>query len=52
MNLVNTVQTAGFYSVNFNGANLASGMYFYRIDVNGGEEAKNYRATKRMVLIK
>ncbi len=52
MNLVNTNQTAGFYSVNFNGANLASGMYFYRINVEGGEEAKNFQATKRMVLIK
>lgn len=52
LNLVNSVQTAGFYSVVFNGANLASGIYFYRINVNGGEEAKNFRATKRMVLIK
>lgn len=51
MKLVNTVQTAGFYSVNFNGANLASGMYFYRINVDG-ESAKNFKATKRMVLIK
>lgn len=51
MNLVNAVQPAGFYSVNFNGANLASGMYFYRINVKG-ESAKNFRATKRMVLIK
>lgn len=51
MNLVNSVQTAGFYSVNFNGANLASGMYFYRINVTG-ESDNNFRATKRMVLIK
>ena len=51
MNLVNAVQPAGFYSVNFNGVNLASGMYFYRINVEG-ESAKNFRATKRMVLIK
>jgi hypothetical protein len=52
MSLVNSVQTAGYYSVNFNGSNLASGMYFYRINVAGGEEAKNFKATKRMVLIK
>jgi len=51
MNLVNTVQPAGFYSVNFNGANLASGMYFYRINVEG-QSTNNFKATKRMVLIK
>ncbi|MEZ4691183.1 MAG: hypothetical protein R3A12_13880 [Ignavibacteria bacterium] len=28
MNLVNETQTAGNYSVNFNGINLASGMFF------------------------
>ena len=51
MNLVNETQTAGNYSVNFNGVNLASGMYFYRINVNGADN-KNFSATKRMVLIK
>ncbi|MCB0727642.1 MAG: T9SS type A sorting domain-containing protein [Ignavibacteriae bacterium] len=51
MNLVNETQTAGNYSVNFNGINLASGMYFYRINVEGSDN-KNFTATKRMVLIK
>lgn len=51
MNLINETQTAGNYSVNFNGINLASGMYFYRINVTGADN-KNFSATKRMVLIK
>ena len=51
MNLVNETQTAGNYSVNFNGINLASGMYFYRINVEGSD-SRNFTATKRMVLIK
>lgn len=51
MNLVNEVRPAGFYSVNFNGSNLASGMYFYRLDVvNGGKS--EFQTTRRMVLIK
>jgi hypothetical protein len=37
---------AGSYSVTFNGSNLASGVYFYRI------EAGTYKATKKMVLMK
>ncbi len=47
--LVNEIRTAGFYSVNFNGANFASGMYFYRINFDG---PKSYESTRRMVLIK
>lgn len=51
VNLVNEVRPAGFYSVNFNGANFASGIYFYRIEVEAQGE-KKYEMTKRMVLIK
>ena len=43
MNLVNETQTAGNYSVNFNGINLASGMYFYRINVNGSDNKNSYK---------
>ncbi|MBK8550298.1 MAG: T9SS type A sorting domain-containing protein [Ignavibacteria bacterium] len=48
--LVNEVKTAGYYSVQFNGANLASGMYFYRINAEGNSQ--NFVSTKKMVLIK
>ncbi len=44
--LVNRRQKAGAYSVEFNGANLASGVYFYQI------ETPEFRATKKLVLMK
>lgn len=44
--LVNELQLYGAYTVTFNGANLANGMYFYRL------QADNYVETKRMVLVK
>lgn len=44
--LVNQLQQAGSYSVTFNGANFASGIYFYKI------QAGNFSQIKRMVLIK
>jgi hypothetical protein len=37
---------AGYYKVNFNAANLASGMYIYRI------ESSDFVQVKKMVLIK
>ena len=50
--LVNEVKTAGYYSVQFNGANLSSGMYFYRINAQGNANGQNFVNTKKMVLIK
>jgi len=47
--LVNTQQTAGYYTVEFNStlsSGAASGIYFYRI------EAADFVSTKRMVLVK
>ena len=44
--LVNEVKPAGYYAVNFNGANLTSGIYFYTLS------AGYFTATKRMLLIK
>jgi len=44
--LVNQNQKAGYYTVEFNGSNLASGMYFYRI------KAGDFSAVKKMVLVK
>ncbi len=44
--LVNGVKHAGQYSVDFNAANLSSGVYLYRLEVNG------YADVKKMILIK
>ncbi len=44
--LVNEVKTAGSYAVDFNGSNLASGIYFYKISVDG------FTDVKKMTLVK
>jgi photosystem II stability/assembly factor-like uncharacterized protein len=45
-NLVEQFQTAGEYSVNFQGSNLASGLYFYKLD------AGKHSQTMKMLLLK
>ncbi len=44
--LVNSAQEAGSYSVDFDASGLASGMYLYKMSVNG------FTATQKMVLMK
>jgi hypothetical protein len=44
--LVNEVKNAGSYTVDFNAADLSSGVYFYKLEVNG------FSDVKRMMLIK
>ena len=44
--LVNEFKAPGSYSVDFNGADLSSGVYFYRLESNG------FSDIKRMMLIK
>lgn len=44
--LVNEVKTPGYYAVEFDGTNLSSGMYFYRM------ESGSFVDTKKMTLIK
>lgn len=46
MTLVNEQKTSGNYEVDFNGINLASGAYFYRL------ESSEFVDIKRMILIK
>ena len=45
--IVNQKQNAGSYEVEFNGSSLASGIYFYELEVDG-----SVIDTKRMILIK
>ncbi len=44
--LVNEIKSPGKYSVDFNGIELSSGVYFYRLESNG------FTDIKRMLLIK
>ncbi|MFA6980839.1 MAG: sugar-binding protein [Ignavibacteriaceae bacterium] len=44
--LVNQYQTAGSHTVNFNAANLASGIYFYKL------EAGSFQSIKKLILLK
>jgi hypothetical protein len=48
--IVNSPQTAGYYTVEFNGSNLASGTYFYNIIAEGGNT--KFVTTKKMMLLK
>jgi hypothetical protein len=44
--LVNEMKQSGYYTIDFNGSSLSSGVYFYKIT------AGDFTDTKRMVLIK
>ncbi|MFH1194258.1 MAG: sugar-binding protein [bacterium] len=44
--LVNQYQTAGSHTISFNASNLASGIYFYKI------EAGSFQSVKKLMLIK
>jgi hypothetical protein len=44
--LVNENKTAGNYTMVFNGSNLSSGIYFYRLT------AGNFSETKKLMVIK
>ena len=44
--LVNEKQNAGVYSVDFNGANYPSGIYYYKL------EAGSFSEVRKMVLLK
>jgi len=44
--LVNQKQTVGVYEVDFDGSNLPSGIYFYKLT------SDNFTETKRMILLK
>jgi hypothetical protein len=44
--LVNSVEQPGYKSVNFNAGNLASGVYFYRLQTD------NFSESKKLVLLK
>jgi hypothetical protein len=52
--LVNEVKEPGTYTVEFDGARLASGVYFYQLQarhIDGGQ-AGDFVSTKRMLVLK
>ncbi len=48
--LVNDLKRSGFYTAVFEGTNIASGIYFYRIIARG--EGHSFTQTKKLILIK
>ncbi len=51
--LVNEVEPAGNHEVNFNASGLASGIYFYQLNVKASSgSAKNFVDTRKMILLK
>lgn len=46
LTLVNSRESTGNYTVEFNGSNLSSGIYFYTLQTEG------FTDTKKMMLIK
>lgn len=48
--LVNEIQTAGYYTIQFDASNFASGTYFYSIITD--DEQNSFVMTKRMILVK
>ena len=51
--VVNNVQNAGTYEAGFDASGLASGVYFYRINVNSVDNTGQlFTSTKKMILVK
>ncbi len=50
--LENAEKTAGYYSVRFNGVNLSSGVYIYRVTAQGVGKNAKFHAVKKMMLVK
>jgi hypothetical protein len=48
--IVNGIQPAGYYTVQFNAGSLSSGTYFYNITAEGGNT--KFFTTKKMILVK
>ncbi|VAX25086.1 hypothetical protein MNBD_IGNAVI01-49 [hydrothermal vent metagenome] len=50
--LVNEQQQPGNYKIEFNAEGLPSGIYFYRLSVEGNGTNSDYQITKKMTLLK
>ena len=50
-NILHNELNAGVHEIEFNGSNLSSGVYFYRLEAHG-VDGSNFISTKRMLLMK
>jgi cyclomaltodextrinase len=50
--LLNKEQGTGYYDVVWNAGNYASGIYIYSIEVTSLQGGENFRAAKKMILVK
>ena len=50
--LVDEVQGAGVHEVSFDANDLAEGIYFYTVEMNGTESNFYYKYTKNLMLLK
>ncbi|HEY3251117.1 MAG TPA: T9SS type A sorting domain-containing protein [Ignavibacteria bacterium] len=50
--LINENKVAGYYTVEFDGSNLSSGAYFYRVDAKDASASHSITKTMKMILVK
>ncbi len=50
--LVNGIKNTGHYSVEFNGADLASGVYIYKLNIKPEDGSKGFTSVKKLMLLK
>jgi photosystem II stability/assembly factor-like uncharacterized protein len=48
----NNIVSAGLYEIQFDGSNLSSGTYFYKLEVSNKANQLQYSETKKMMLVK
>ncbi|VAX29184.1 hypothetical protein MNBD_IGNAVI01-1043, partial [hydrothermal vent metagenome] len=50
--LVNDVQNAGKYTLEWNAANYSSGIYIYVMNAESNESDERFQASNKMILVK
>jgi hypothetical protein len=50
--VISGIQKSGYHEVNFNGSQLASGVYFYSIVANSISNKQDFKDVKKMIMIK
>ena len=50
--LINAIQSAGSYEINWDAGNVASGIYFYSIEAIPVDGSEFFRSVRKMILLK